>query len=523
MPKKYLVDKTVIDSVAVVHSLARGEGKWVLLVTILGSGMAFIDSTAMNVVLPVLQLELNATIPQMQWIVEAYAIFMSSLMLLGGALGDKFGRKRMFAVGVVIFSLASIWCGVAPGTGHLIVARAFQGVGGALLVPGSLAIVNVSFSEKERGRAIGTWSAFTAITTALGPILGGWLAQNLSWRLVFFINVPLSIVVLAALFFRIPETKKDNGEGKLDLPGSLFATLSLGCIVYALIESGNSGFGHAKVIVPFVAGGLSLVAFLYHEYRTPSPMMPLSLFRSMTFSGANIVSALFWAAWVGGIFFVPFNLIQIQGYTAAGVGIAFIPLVLALFLFSRWAGGLVGNYGARPPIIAGTFLAGVGCLLFTRPDIGGSYWTTFFPAIVTLGVGMAVTISPLTTAVMSSVNMEHSGIASAINNTVGRIAGLLSIAILGVFALSTFNNNLDRELAVMNLQPDTVQAIDSQRIKLAAIDIPEDLPAGTKIELRRVISESFLGTFRTMMEISAALLFAGSIVSWLTIGRLKPG
>lgn len=516
-------DHGIIKKIPEAAFLSKGSAKWVLLVTILGSSMAFIDSTAMNVVLPVLQLELNATIPQVQWIIEAYALFLSSLMLLGGSLGDKFGRKRIFALGVLLFSFASIWCGLSPNTSHLIVARAFQGAGGALLVPGSLAIVNISFSEEDRGKAIGTWSAFTAITTALGPILGGWLAENISWRLVFFINIPIGLIVLGALYWKIPESRKNNGEGRLDIPGSLFATLSLGCIVYALIESGNSGFGHPKVIVPFVAGGIFLIAFLLVERYSSSPMMPLSMFKSRTFSGANFVSALFWAAWSGAIFFIPFNLIQLQGYTAAGVGIAFIPLILALFLFSRWAGGLVVNYGARPPLIVGTLLAAVGFYLFTLPAIGGSYWRTFFPAIAVLGVGMAVTVSPLTTAVMGSIDLEHSGVASGINNSVGRIAGLLSIAILGVFALSTFNRNLDEELSTMNLDKGTVSVIDSQRIKLAAIDIPESLDNKTKSELRNSIDRSFLGSFRLMMKISAVLVLIGAAVSWITIEKMKPG
>lgn len=511
-----------INSVTESLLVSKNAGRWVLLVTILGSGMAFIDSTAMNVVLPVLQMELDATIPQMQWIIEAYALFMSSLMLFGGALGDKFGRKRIFALGVILFTGSSLWCGLSGSTPQLIVARAFQGVGGALLVPGSLAIINISFSESDRGRAIGTWSAFTAITTALGPILGGWLAENVSWRLVFFINLPIGIVVLATLYWKIQESRKDNGEGRLDILGSFLATMSLGCIVYALIESGNSGFGHPKVIVPFVAGGIALVSFLLYEAYATSPMMPLSLFKSKTFSGANFISVLFWAAWVGGVFFIPFNLIQLQGYSAAGVGIAFLPLVLALFLFSRWAGGLVINYGAKPPLIIGTILAGVGFLLFTLPGIGGGYWTTFFPAIAVLGLGMAITISPLTTAVMSSIDLEHSGVASGINNSVGRIAGLLSVAILGVFALSGFNKNLDRELRSLDLNEKTIRVIESQRIKLAAIDIPESLPEPTKKEIRGAISDSFLGAFRLMMKISAGLVFLGAVTAWLTIEKNSP-
>lgn len=506
-----------------VTFVSKSTGRWVLLVAIIGSGMAFIDSTAMNVVVPVLQQELNATIPQVQWVMEAYALFMSSLMLLGGALGDRFGRKRIFALGVVIFTAASAWCGLAPNTSQLIVARAFQGVGGALLVPGSLAIITVSFSEKHRGRAIGTWSAFTAITTALGPILGGWLAQNISWRLVFFINLPLALIVLGALFWRIPESKKENGTGGLDILGSLFATLSLGCLVFGLIDSANIGFGHPKVIVPLVASGLFFIAFIMYEWRTVSPMMPLSLFRSKTFSGANLISFLYWAAWSSAVFFIPFNLIQLQGYSAAGVGVAFAPLIAALFLFSRWAGGTVVKHGAKPAIMVGTILASIGFYLFTLPGVGGTYWTTVFPAITVLGVGMAIIISPLTTAVMSSVDIEESGVASGVNNTVGRIAGLISIAVMGVFALSTFNANLDRDLDSLEITQETREYIDSQRIKYLLIEIPENVDPETREAIRSSIDNSFLASYRLVMMISAALVLIGTAVAWFTIEKRKPG
>jgi len=511
-----------IDTTSANFPVSKSVGRWVLLATILGSGMAFIDSTAMNVVIPVLQSELNATIPQVQWIIEAYALFMSSLMLLGGSLGDKFGRKRIFALGIVLFTGASIWCGLSPNTSQLIVARAFQGAGGALLIPGSLAIVNISFSDENRGRAFGIWSGFTAITTTLGPILGGWLAQNLSWRYVFFINVPLALIVLGVLYWRIPESKKANGEEKLDLWGSLLVTLGLGCIVFGLIDSGNIGFGHPKVIIPFIAGGLFLLGFLFYESRTSSPMMPLNLFKSKTFSGGNFISLLFWAAWSGAIFFIPFNLIQLQGYSAVGVGLAFVPLVIVLFLFSPWAGGLVVKYGAKLLIIAGTILASIGFYLFTLPGIGGSYWTTFFPAITILGIGMAIIISPLTTAVMGSVELKDSGVASGINNTVGRIAGLLAIAVMGVFALSTFSKNLDYELDSIDLQQETRQYIDDQRIKILLIDIPENVETETKTYIRNAIDRSFLASFRLMMFISTGLVLLGAFVAWFSIERMKP-
>jgi EmrB/QacA subfamily drug resistance transporter len=516
-------EQSAVNDIPNVRFVSESTGKWVLLVSILGSGMAFIDSTAMNVIIPVLQEELNATIPQVQWIIEAYALFMSSLMLLGGALGDKFGRKRIFALGAVLFTAASIWCGLSPNTSQLIIARAFQGVGGALLVTGSLAIVTVSFSEEKRGRAFGTWSAFTAVTTAFGPILGGWLAQNVSWRLVFFINVPVALVVLAALYWRVPETKKQDGKGGLDLIGSFLATIGLGLIVFALIDSGNIGFGHAKVIVPFVVGGLALVSFIIYEGRTSSPMMPLSLFKSKTFSGANFISFLFWAAWSSAIFFLPFNLIQLQGYTAVGVGVAFAPLMIAIFVFSRWAGGTVAQHGAKPAIIGGTILASIGFYLFTLPGIGGSYWTTFFPGITILGTGMAIVVSPLTTAVMGAVDLEDSGVASGINNTVGRIAGLLAIAVMGVFALSTFNRNLDDELSRLEITEETRQIIDSQRIKILLIEIPENIEPKTRLAIRAAIDVSFLVSFRLMMMISAGLVLFGAVVAWFTIEKGKPG
>jgi len=511
-----------VDTASSNFPVSSKVGRWVLLATILGSSMAFIDSTAMNVVIPVLQSELNATIPQVQWIMEAYALFMSSLMLLGGALGDKFGRKRIFAIGIIMFTGASIWCGLSPSTSQLIVARAFQGAGGALLIPGSLAIVNISFSDQRRGRAIGIWSGFTAITTTLGPILGGWLAQNHSWRYVFFINVPLALIVLGILYWRIPESKKANGEEKLDLWGSLLVTLGLGGIVFGLIDSANVGFGHPKVVIPLIAGGLSLLGFLFYESRTSSPMLPINLFKSKTFSGGNFITLLFWAAWSGAIFFIPFNLIQLQGYSAAGAGLAFVPLVIVLFLFSPWAGGLVAKYGAKLLIIAGTILASIGFYLFTLPGIGGSYWTTFFPAITILGIGMAIIISPLTTAVMGSVELKESGVASGINNTMGRIAGLLAIAVMGVFALSTFSRSLDYELDSVDLQQETRQYIDDQRIKILLIDIPENVETETKTYIRNAIDKSFLASFRLMMLISSGLVLLGAFVAWFTIERMKP-
>ena len=276
----------------------------------------------------------------MQWVVEAYALLLAALMLVGGSLGDRFGRRRVFAVGVTLFALASAWYGMASTAGQFIVARGAQGVGGALLVPGSLAIISASFSDERRGRAIGTWSGFTAMTTAIGPVLGGWLVDNLSWRWVFFINIPLAVIVLLILWARVPESRNEDHVVQLDWPGAILVTVGLGTLVYGLIESANLGLGHPLVLGSVATGVLALAAFVFVEARSRAPMMPLTLFGSRTFSGANIVTLLLYSALGGALFFLPFNLIQVQGYSATEAGASFLPLILVIFLLSRWAGGL---------------------------------------------------------------------------------------------------------------------------------------------------------------------------------------
>ncbi|MBI2487528.1 MAG: MFS transporter [Deltaproteobacteria bacterium] len=492
-------------------------GNWVLAATILGSGMALIDSTAMNVVLPVLQLEFSISITTVQWIIEAYALFLASLMLLGGSLGDHFGRRRIFASGIVLFTVASVFCGIATDATHLIIARIFQGIGGALLVPASLAIINVSFKIEHRGRAIGAWSGFTAITTALGPVLGGWLVDNISWRSVFFINVPIAIIVLCILFFGVPESRNKEGSGKLDLWGALLVTTGLGGIVFGLVESSGRGFNHPLVLGSLIFGFLVLIAFIIFEGYVSTPMMPLNLFHSRNFSGANIVTFLLYGAFGGSLFFIPFNLIQVQGYSAASAGAAFLPSILIISLFSRQVGGMVGRYGAKIPLVVGPTIVALGYLMFAIPGIGGSYWSTFFPAVVALGFGMAITIAPLTTTVMNAVEEDHSGLASGINNSTARIAGLLSIAVLGIIILHAFNSSLDNHLASLQLPPETRQIIDEQRIKLAAIELPYNISSELRDGLKKSIAESFVASFRIIMFITSGLALVSALMAWLTI------
>ncbi len=496
-------------------------GLWVLVATILGSSMAFIDGTVVNVALPVLQKELGATVGDVQWVVEAYSLFLASLILVGGSLGDSFGRKRIFAIGIALFTVASVLCGISPNVTLLIIARAIQGIGGALLVPGSLAIISASFDSKERGRAIGTWSGFTAITSVIGPVLGGWLVQYASWRWVFFINVPLAAIVLAVLFLRVPESSDTEDTPHIDWLGALLATLGLGGIVFGLIQSDSLGLSAPLVLISLSVGVVALIAFVAVEARSRLPMVPLSLFRSRTFSGANLLTLFLYAALGGSLFFLPFNLISVQGYPPSAAGAAMLPTIVILFLLSRWSGGLINRFGAKLPLIVGPVIAAIGFALFARPDIGGSYWTTFFPASVVLGLGMAISVSPLTTAVMGAVDAHRAGTASGINNAVSRTAGLLAIAVLGIIVLAFFNGSLDSHLAALNLAGPVLQSINAHRSLLVGIPIP--VGGETGMLLKQAIKESFVTGFRAAMLTAAGLALAAALSSLFLIeGKNQP-
>src|SRR2546428_630512 len=517
-------DEGVMRSAPKATPCAPRAGLWILVATILGSSMAFIDGSVVNVALPVIQRELNATTSDVQWIVEAYSLFLAALILVGGSLGDHYGRRRIFAIGVTVFTIASIFCGLAPNVQLLIIARAVQGIGGALLVPGSLAIISASFSTEQRGRAIGTWSGFTSITSLVGPVLGGVLVEYASWRWVFFLNVPLAAIVLSVLFWRVPESRDEDATGGLDWWGTLLVTIGLGAIVYGLIEAGNLGLGSPVVLSTVAVGIAALVAFILVEARIPAPMVPLGLFRSRTFSGANLLTFLLYGALGSLAFFLPFNLILVQGYPPTAAGAAFVPFILIMFLGSRWTGGLVNRYGAKLLLVVGPTITAVGFVLFSLPGIGSgasSYWYTFFPAVVVMGVGMTVTVAPLTTAVMGAVDQRHVGIASGINNAVSRTAGLLSIAILGIVALSAFNVSLDSHLATLHLAPGVQHIIDVQRVKLAGITIPTSVSGEMQVALKRAIDEAFVSSFRLVSLVCAGLALASALCAGLLIEGKK--
>ena len=514
-------DEAVIESAHASVPCAKEGVPWILAATILGSSMAFIDSTVVNVALPALQSSLGGTVADIQWVVEAYGLLLGALILVGGSLGDLLGRRKMFLVGVTVFAVASAGCGLAPNIHQLVLARAIQGLGAAFLVPGSLSIISTSFDEKKRGRAIGTWSGFTAITTATGPVLGGWLIEHASWRWAFFINVPIAAVVIALSLWRVPESRTTE-PGKIDWAGALVVTIGLGGVVYGFIESVSLGWSHPSVWGSLVVGCASLIAFFFIESRVASPIVPPELFRSRDFSGANLLTLFLYAA-LGIFFFLfPLNLIQVQHFSATATGAAALPLILLVFMLSRWSGGLVARYGPRRPLIIGPVIVAAGFLIFALPSAGSSYWRNFFPAFVVLGVGLAVSVAPLTTVVMGAVKQDRAGTASGINNAVARVAGLLSVAVLGVAMVTAFTFHLNRSLLDLAVPTQIMRDLQANEIKLAGLAVPAGTDSNLAEAIRVSIERAFVFGFRLAMLVCAGLAITSASFAWRTIAAPNP-
>lgn len=490
---------------------ATEKRRWTLIATILASAMTFIDGTVVNVALPALQAELHATITDVQWVVEAYALFLGALILVGGSMGDQLGRKRVFLFGTVFFTASSVLCGVAASPRVLIAGRALQGIGAAFLVPGSLAIISATFSDAERGRAIGTWSGFSAITTAIGPVIGGWLIQHVSWRAAFFVNVPLAVIVVALSLRFMEESKDPSRTATIDWAGAVLTILGLGGIVFGLLEWPPLGPGHPLVIGALSLGVACLASLVVVELRASNPMLPLHLFRSRTFTLTNVLTLLLYGALGVVLFLLPLDLIQIRHYSATEAGAALVPLAIIMFALSRWAGGLVSRVGARLPLTVGPTIAALGIALFARAGIGNSYWSTIFPAVCLLGVGMTITVAPLTTTVMGAVATSHSGVASGVNNAVARVAGLLAIAIFGVFLVRAFDAHAQSRLDRLSLAPAARVQIEEQLPKMAGAELKSVvLDPEQRVAVQRAIDESFVSGFRMVIFGSAVLALAAA-------------
>ncbi len=496
------------------------EGYWVLLAAIIGTGMPFIDSTGINTILPILHLELGTKITQAQWIMVSYALFISSLILFGGALSDKFGRKKILIIGLVSFALFSLWCGLAPSANALIVARAFQGVGGALLIPASLALLTVSFDPKVRSRALGIWSGSVAATAALGPVLGGWLAEHYSWRYLFFINIPITLTILPILIWKI-KNDRNLRPVKLDLIGSLLASCSLGFLVFGLIESPNMGYYDVRIIGSVVFGLILGGMFISYEKRIKEPLVPMELFHSKTFTGANIVSFLFWFSWNAVIFYLPFGFIQLYEYSAVELAISFLPGFLSLLVFASFSGDLIRVFSVRSLLMAGFLTVSVSFYLFSLPGMSVNYTNDWLLGILLMGAGIGISSSPMISAVVSSQDKKYSGLVSGINNAVGRVGGLMGITITGLIGINVFNINLDRFLVDIALDADALEMLKVERIKLVAAKVPESLDAETKDAVLFALSSSFHITLTFMMKICSCICFIAGLLTYFFIDDSK--
>ncbi|MET0541194.1 MAG: MFS transporter [Variovorax sp.] len=513
-------DNGLIQHAAPATACPEGAKRWVLAAAIIGSSMAFIDGTVVNVALPAIQRDLRATAFQAQWVVEAYALFLAALLLVGGSLGDRFGRRRIFALGVMLFALGSAGCALAGEVQHLIFARAAQGVGAAMLVPGSLALISAAFPEKERGKAIGTWSGFSGITAAIGPVLGGWLVDHYSWTWAFLVNLPMALLVLAIVWRHVPESHgPDASSSPLDWAGASTATLALGGVVFAFIEAPTQGWSAPSVLGALALGLVAGCAFVALERQGRAPMLPLGLFRVANFGAANLLTLLLYAALGGGLYFLPLNLIQVQGYSATAAGAALLPFILIMFLLSGWAGQLVDRFGPRLPLVIGPTIAAAGFALLALPGTHASYLTGFLPGVVVLGFGMTVTVAPLTTTVMNAVGPERAGTASGVNNAVSRAAAVLAIAVFGVVMARAFDLHLDIGLQAIGASPETVSSLRARRSQLAGIELPPGLNAATAAQARQVVEAAFVAGFRWVMGISAVLALLGAGSAWRWIRR----
>jgi EmrB/QacA subfamily drug resistance transporter len=508
-PRARPCDEEAIRSARSTTTCQEHQKRWVLVVTILASTMAYVDESVVNVALPAIETDLGTSVVVIQWLVNAYTLSLAALLLIGGAAGDRFGRRLIFVAGTGIFAAASVWCGLSAGIPQLILARAIQGAGAALLIPSSLAIIGASFSEAERGKAIGTWAGFSAVSAAIGPLLGGWIVDHYTWRWIFLINPFVALPTIWIALRYVPESRDPDAGESLDWRGAILVLAGLGALVLGLMESPERGWRDPLVGASLIVGSFLLVGFVWEEHRSVAPMMPLGLFRSRTFSGVNLLTLVLYAGLAGAFFFLPYLLIQVHGYSATAAGAVFLPFTIIMGALSRWAGGLLDRFGARLPLVIGPAIAAVGFLLLALPDAGGPYWATFLLPMVILGLGMTVTVAPLTTAVINAVPTRQAGVAAGINNAAATVANLLAVALLGAVALGVYNRALDHRLMTATLPAAVAQAIEGARGKFVS-----DARMTVQGEERRLaeaaVKSSLAESIRLIMLLAAALALAGA-------------
>jgi EmrB/QacA subfamily drug resistance transporter len=495
------------------------EGRWVLLATILASSMSFLDSTVVNVALPTLQRDFRAELSSIAWVVDAYVLTLTAFILLGGSFGDIFGRRRALRLGLIVFSAGSLLCGIAPTLLLLDFARAVQGLGGALLVPSSLAILTASFDPSERGRAIGLWASLSGIGAAIGPLAGGLLVDTISWRGIFFLNLPIAVFVFVVALPKVPESRDADAVRQIDVPGATIAAVFLAGLTFALIEGSQLGWTSPAVLAGFVVGALGSVAFLATERRSGHPMVPLSIFANRTFSAVNLATLTIYAALGGASLYLVLDVQQGRGFSAVVGGASLLPLTLTLLIGSPIAGRLADRVGPRIPMTIGPALAGTGLLVAAATAHASSYWTSVLPSVLIFAVGLALTVAPLTTAVLSALGPSHAGIASGVNSAVARFGGLVAVAILPALSLAGFTHGLEQRLSFSAIDPAVRNEILAARAEQGALSPAAHLSSGERAAVVDVVRDAFADGFRWVMLVCAFLLYTGAAISFV---ELKP-
>jgi EmrB/QacA subfamily drug resistance transporter len=484
-----------------------------LLASILGSGIVFLDGTIVNVALPAIRASLGGALADQQWVVEAYLLTLSSLLLIGGSLGDLFGRRRVFAIGLAGFGVCSLLCALAPTSGVLIAARAAQGVAGAMLVPSTLALIMDHFAEHERAAAIGTWTAWTGIVTVIGPLGGGALVQLASWRWIFAVNL-LPVTMTLSLLRLLPSDRRSPGH--VDVIGAVLCALGLGGPVFALIEQPSYGWGDGRVAIPLIGGLVLLAAFLVWEWRTPHPMMPLELFRVRNFAVGNLTTFTLYAGLGVATFFVVLFIQQVGGYTPVQAGLALLPITMMMFTLSRRFGALADRLGPRLFMSGGPLIAGAGLLLLSRTDAAANYLTQILPGILVFGLGLAATVAPLTATVLGSVEQGRSGLASGVNNAVSRVASLIAIAAIGAVVAGAFQTRVDGQVSGRRLSSQAQSAV-AAALRRPLVTSANGVPAPERPVVHAALVNGSVHAFGIGMVIGAALAMLGGIASLIGI------
>lgn len=501
-------------------ALNSKEGKWVMASAILASSMAFIDGSALNVVLPTLQENLHATSGELFWLLNSYMLMLASLILIGGSLGDILGRRKIFMYGIIIFIIGSCLCGLAPDIFFLIIFRVIQGIGGALMIPGSLSLISSSINEKERGKAIGTWSAITTMVSVGGPVLGGALADAGLWRYIFFINIPIGMVAIFILWKNVKETEPDSQKRSIDISGAITLALGLALITFGLLRLPVVGINNWQIYTSLISGVVLLLMFLRIEQKSKNPMMPLTLFKNLTFSSVNLLTFFLYAGLGAGTLFLSLNFVQVQHYTQLQSGLTFLPFTVIMILLARFAGGLADKYGPRLFLIFGPATAGTGLLFlsFIKQTQGaGEYWTTFFPGILIFSLGMAFTVAPLTAVVMASVTDKLSGTASGVNNAISRLSNVFANAVFGALAIVFFSGSLQQHLQSSQLTAEQKQQVMAQAINLGDAKVPAGLDPARQASVTLQFHSAFIHAYGSVLFLAAMLCFTAALIALLWV------